>query len=157
MGAESISCVESISRVESISPEFYFFIFKVLKICFAIFFIIKSKLAKLLITNRNFTALAWFFVPLKIPWIKSYFCEIKILTAATADWLWDLKKLLKVGFIIEKQEVFFCRGLWGDFFEKSGSKRAETPSPPKKRYQYILRWKYIIFDFVPIFYTFLNK
>ena len=90
---------------------------------------------------------------------KFFFCEIKILTAATAaaDWPWDLKNLLKVGFIIEKQEVFFVGGYGETFLRKVAPKGLKPPPPPKKRYKYILRWKYILFDFVPICYTFLTK
>ena len=54
------------------------------------------------------------FWTFKNPLDKKFFFKIQILTAAAtataADRLWDLKKLLKFGFIIEKQEVFFVGG-----------------------------------------------
>ena len=64
-----------------------------------------------------------------------FFLKVKTLsaTAAAADWLWDLKKTVDAWFIIGKQKVFFQRGLWGDFLNFYGSKRAEDPPPPPKK------------------------
>ena len=42
------------------------------------------------------------------------------------------KKTVDAWFIIGKQEVFFQRGLWGDFLKLYGSKRAEDPPPSQK-------------------------
>ena len=63
------------------------------------------------------------------PWFFHSMQEI-----AAADWLWYFKKTVDAWFIIGKQEAFFQRGLWGDFLELYGSKRAEDlPPPPKNR------------------------
>ena len=57
--------------------------------------------------------------------------KLKTLTAA-ADWLWDLKNLLKFGFIIEKQEVFFVGGYGETFLRKVPPKVLTPPSPLPK-------------------------
>ena len=54
------------------------------------------------------------FLSFKNPLNKKFF-KIKILTSAAANYLWGLKKLLKFGFIIEKQKAFFVGG-YGETF-----------------------------------------
>ena len=55
------------------------------------------------------------------------------------------KKTFEVWFHNREAEGIFCRGLWGNFLKKSGSKGAESPfPPPKKRNKYILHWKYTV-------------
>ena len=77
--------------------------------------------------EQKFHSSSMIFLLLKTPWIKSFFSQNKKFDRRRRRLTWDLKKLLKFGLIIEQQDVFFCRGLWGKFLKKSGSTGVETP------------------------------
>ena len=101
---------------------------------FCHFFHYKIKIGIVIDNEQKFHSSRMILCTFKNPLDKKFFfCEIKILTAATAaaDWPWDLKNLLKVGFIIEKQEVFFVGGYGETFLRKVAPKGLKPPPLPK--------------------------